>query len=158
MPGLNRKNSALCGPQPHADRLQHHLGGVLPRLGSQAHAAERVTGDAPHPAVDVAEMAAVETVEDPRGGGRAEIAMQSRHRSRLDRALPARAHRVLGAAAHGVDEWGELAEVVGAVGVAHDHVLAAHIRQCVDVGPAESSPGGLEDTCPALEGKLGGTV
>ena len=29
---------------------------------------------------------------------------------------------------------------------------------CVDVGPAEPSPGGLEDPCAALQSKLGGTV
>jgi hypothetical protein len=146
------------GPQPHADRLQHHLGGVLPRLGRQVHAAQRLTGDAPHPAVDVAEVTAVQTVQDPGRGWRAEVPMQSGHRSWLDRTLPARAHRVLGAAAHRVDEGRELAEVVGAVGVTHDHVLAAHVRQGVEVGAAESALGGLEDTRPASQSELGCAV
>src|ERR1700730_7830504 len=78
----------LGRPQPHADRLQHHLRGVLPRLRDQSHAAERLAGDTAHPAVDVAEMAAEETVEDPGRQWRAGALMQGGHRTGLDRALP----------------------------------------------------------------------
>jgi len=83
--------------------------------------------------------------------------MRSRHRSRLDRTFQTRAHRVLGAAAHGVDEWGELAEVVGAVGVAMITYLPRTYGSASSVGPAEPSPG-VSRPCAALQSKLGGTV
>ena len=51
---------------------------------------------------------------------RAEVAVQRRHRPRLDVAAEARAHDELGAAAELLDERRQLAEVVGAVAVAHE--------------------------------------
>ena len=85
---------------------------------------ERVPGDPAHAAVDVGEVAREEPVEDPRRDRRPEVAVQRRHRAGLDGAPQARAHDELVALAELLDERLELAEVVGAVGVAHDHVTA----------------------------------
>ena len=71
--------------ETHVHRLEHHLRRVLPRLASEPHADERVAGDAPHPAVDVGEVAAVEKVEDPGGHRRPEVAVRRGHRAWLDR-------------------------------------------------------------------------
>src|SRR5205807_1954997 len=89
----------------------------LPGLRLQAHALERGAGDAPHPAVDVREAAAVDDVEDPGRDRRAEVAVERRHRAGLDRPLPARPHHELVALAKARYEGGQLAEVVRAVGV-----------------------------------------
>ena len=56
---------------------------------------QRVARDPPHAAVDVGELAREQPVEDPGRDRRAEVLVQPRHRARLDRSLPARAHHVL---------------------------------------------------------------
>ena len=99
-------------------------------------------------------MAAVETVEDPRGERGAEVLVERRHGTWLDAALPPGAHRVLGAVAHRFDERRELAEVVGAVRVAHHDVLAANVGDGVDVGAAQPAAGGVQDPGSALQGQL----
>src|SRR4029453_6404936 len=104
------------------------------------------TGDASHPAMDVGEAASVDAVEDPGGDGRSDVSVQGRHRAGLDRARPARPHDELVALPEGPHEGAELAEVIGAVGVAHDHVAPADVWQRIDVCPAETAPWGLEDS------------
>ena len=65
--------------------------------------------------------------------------MQGRHRARLDVAAEARPHDELGAAAELLHEGRDVAKVVRAVAVAHEHVLAADERQRVEIGAAESA-------------------
>ena len=84
--------------------------------------------------------------------------MQRRHGAGRDRALEARAHDELGAGAERLDERPDLAEIVGAVGVAHDDEAAADERDRVDVGAAEAAPRHLEHAGAARLGDLGGAV
>jgi len=79
---------------------------------TQVHARERITRDAAHPAMDVGEAAAEHQVEDEGGDRRAEIAMQWRHRARLDRAFETRSNDELGAGAKRFDERRDLAKII----------------------------------------------
>jgi hypothetical protein len=108
--------------------------------------------------VDVREAAAVEEVQDPRRHGRAEVLVEPGHGSGLDRARPARPHHELVAGAELLHEGTEEAEVVRAVGVSHEEVLAADVRKRVDVRASEASSRRLQDARPVLERDLGRAI
>ena len=114
--------------------------------------------DAAHAAVDVGELAAEDDVQDPRRDRRAEVAVQRRHRAGLDVAAEARAHDELVAVAELLDERRELAEVVRAVAVAHDDVLAADVRERVDVRPTEAALRRRSTRAPRGERDLGRAI
>jgi len=78
--------------------------------------------------------------------GGTEIAVQAGHGARRNLALEARAHDELGAAPVGVDIRLDDAEIVGAVGVAHDDEAPTHVRYGVDIGAAETALRRLEHT------------
>ena len=81
--------------------------------------------------------------------------MQRRHRARLDVAAEPRAHDELGAGAELLHERRQLAEVVGAVAVAHQDVLAADVRQRVDVGAPEAALRRAQHARAARQRQLG---
>ncbi len=82
--------------------------------------------------------------------------MEERHRARLDRAPPARAHHELVALAEALDERAELPEVVGAVRIAHQDVAAADVGHGVDVRAPEPAARRLQDAGSVRERDLCG--
>jgi len=81
-----------------------------------------------------------EQVEDPREERVADVAMQPRHRARLDVVHPV-AHHQIGTGGQLLDEARNLGEVVGQVGVGHHHVFAASGGQTSQVGAPIAAPG-----------------
>ena len=148
----------LDRPQFHAHRLDHHLGGVFPGLRPDVHVLERCQGDPAHAAVDIGELGAVDQVKQEGGQRGAEIAVQGRHGTGLHRTPEARSHDVFIAFAEAFKERCDLAEVIGAIGVAHDHVTAPDDAQSVLIGPAQSPGGRLEDARALVERDLRGAV
>src|SRR5450759_1876538 len=108
--------------------------------------------------MDVGEVTAVHDVEDPCRNRGAEVAVQRRHRPRLDASLPSRPHHELIAFTKLLQERGQLPEVVGAVGVAHEDVLAANERERVDVGSAKPTARSPQHARSVLEGDLSGPI
>ena len=87
----------------------------------------------------------------------ADVLVQPGHRTGLDVVHPV-AHHELGTVVELSDEAGDLGEVVGEVGVAHDDVLAAGGSEAREVGGAVA-PAGLGDHVSAGGGRdLGGAV
>ena len=102
----------------------HHLGGELHPGRAQVELVEHVAAQRAHAAVGVAHAGAEEEVEQPGQQRVADVAVQPRHRSRLD--VPhAVAHHQLGAGVELADEARDLVEVVGQVGVGHHDVAPA---------------------------------
>src|ERR1017187_7988521 len=85
--------------------------------------------------------------------GCAEVAMQCRHRLWFDVAAESRAHDVLGPLAKLLDKRFDFAEVVGAIRVSHDDVLAADVRDGVDIGPAQAALGGFKTRAPPMRAR-----
>ncbi len=155
---LEEPDGDLFGAQVHVHRFEDHLGGVLPGLGAQIHPPERCLGDAAHAAVDVGEATAEDDVQDRGRHRRSEVAVERRHRPRLDEAGETRAHDELGAPPELLDERPKLAEVVGAVGVAHDHIAAADEGERIDVGAPEAPLGRAQHARAAGQRQLGRAV
>src|ERR1700682_2201651 len=108
--------------------------------------------------MDVREVAAVHQVEDPGCHGGTEVPMQGGHRSVLDASLPSRTHYELVSLAKLLQERGQLPEVVGAIGVAHQDVFAANEGECVDVRAAETAAGSLQYAGSMFAGDLSSPV
>ena len=81
----------------------------------------------------------IHDVQDPGRQRRSEIAVQRRHRAVFDGALEPGAHDELVARPEFLDERADLAEIIGAVRVAHQDVLPPDERDRVDIGPAETA-------------------
>ena len=139
-------------------RLQNHLGGVFPALRAQIHPLQRVARDAAHTAVNVGESTAEHQIEDARRKRGAEIAVQTRHGTRRDRSLEARTHDELGPGPVGVHIGLDDAEIVGAVGVAHDDKPPAQIGNGVDIGATKTAPRCPEHTGTFRQRDLGSAV
>ena len=155
---LEESDRHLGGAQLEVHRLEHHLRRILPGLRLQLEALQRIAGDPAHAAMDVGEVARVENVQDPGRDWRPQIAVQRWHRTGLDVAAEPRAHHELEPRAELLDECDQLAEVVRAVRVAHEHVLAADVRQGIDVGAAQAALGRLEHARAARQRDLPGPV
>ena len=91
--------------------------------------------NAAHAAVGVADAGAEEEVQDAGEHRVADVAVQPRHRARVDVVHPV-AHDELGARVELLDEARDLVEVVGQVGVGHDDVVAARGGEAGQVGAA----------------------
>jgi hypothetical protein len=90
--------------------------------------------------MDVREAAVVETVQDPGGHRRPQVAVVPRHGAGLDAPFPPRPHDELVAAPKALHEEPQLAKVVGAVSIAHQHVCTTDERKSVDIGLAKTPP------------------
>src|SRR5215813_5130990 len=104
--------------------------------------------------MDVREAARVEAVQDPGGDRSSEVPVERGHRPRLDVATESGTHDVLVALPELGDERTKLAEVVSAVGVAHDHERAADEGERIDVSPTQATSRRLEDPRPPRQGDL----
>src|SRR5712691_87419 len=87
----------------------------------------------------VGETTGVEEIQQPGRKGRTEILVERRHRARLDVTTKTRSHHVFLAAAETLYKRLEFTEVVRAICVAHQHVLAANERNCINVRSAQPS-------------------
>ena len=87
---------------------------------------------------------AEEQVEEARQQRVADVAVQPRHRARVDVVHAVADHQV-GAVLELGDEARDLVEVVGQVGVGHHDVLAARGREAGEVGAAVAAPRLVDD-------------
>ena len=71
--------------------------------------------------------------------------MQGGHRTLLNVSLETGAHDELISFAKSLNKAGDLAKIIGAVGVAHQDVWRADKRDRVDVGATESALGSFQD-------------
>ncbi len=102
--------------------------------------------------------AAIHKIENKGGERRSKIAVQRRHGAGLDRSFKTRAHHEFGAGAKGLDERPQLAEIVRAVGVAHNDEGATDEWHGVDVSAPEAALRRFEDTGAGCQRDLGGPV
>ncbi len=112
-----------------------HLRRELHAGGAQIEAGQDVAAQGPHPAVGVLDAGAEEEVQHAGEHRVAHVAVQPRHRARVDVVHPV-AHDHLGAAVQPLDEPGDVLEVVGEVGVEHHDVLALGRGEPGQVGAA----------------------
>ena len=147
-------NRRLGRPQAQTHRLDQHLRGVFPSLGLQPHRAQRRQRRTAHPAMDIGKMRAVNQIQNRARQGCAEVPMQRRHRAGFDSAGKARSHDELAALLKLLNKAAQFAEIIGAIGVAHQHVPAAHKGNRVDIGPSEPAPGRPEHACASGKGDL----
>ena len=121
-------------------RLDDHLAGELHAGALQVERRQDLPAEAAQAAVEVADRAGEEQAADEAQHRVAEVAVQEGHRAVLDAAAEAVAHDQVVAGPQALDEGFDVAEVVAAVGVAHDHVAAvggfeaAHQRRPVALG------------------------
>src|SRR5262249_12699161 len=113
---------------------------------------------APHPAMDVGEVAGKDGVQDPCRNRRSEIAVQRRHGSGLDVPAKARAHDEFRTGPKSLDERGKLPKIVRTVAISHQHVLSADERERVLIGATEAALRSSEHARPSAQGKLSGLV
>ena len=139
------------------DGPDHHLGGELHAGRAQVEPRQHVAPQRAHAAVRVADAGAEEDVEDAGEDRVADVAVQPRHRARVDVVHPV-AHDELGALVELLDEARDLAEVVREVGVAHHDVAAARGGEAGEVGAAVAAPRLVHDARAGRRGELGGAV
>ena len=111
---------------------------------AQVQARQHVAPQRAHAAVRVADAGAEEDVEDAREHRVADVAVQPRHRARVDLVHPV-AHDELGALVEVLDEARDLVEVVREVGVAHHDVAAAGGGEAGQVGAAVAAARLVDD-------------
>ena len=110
-----------------------------------------------HAAVGVADAGAEEEVEDAGEHRVADVAVQPRHRARLDVLHPV-AHHELRAVVELLDEARDVGEVVGQVGVGHHDVVAARRGEAGQVGAAVAAPRLEHDERAGVARDLGAAV
>src|SRR5262249_33057774 len=93
----------------------------------------------PHAAMDIGVLRAVDAIQEPGCDRRTEKPVQFWHGARLDVSRKPAAHDEVVSLVELVNEGLDVAEVVGEIAVAHDDVVAADVRQSVDVGSAQAS-------------------
>nr|BFE77248.1 hypothetical protein GCM10020092_105490 [Actinoplanes digitatis] len=152
---------------------RRHLGHVVAvqrgpddQLGRELHAghaqvevADAVAVEAADAAVEVAD--ALEPEEHPAQPGEhrvAQVAVQERHRALADAAAEPVAHDNVVPVAQALDERPELREVVGVVGVGHDHVAAAGLGDAGDQRGAVALAGRVHHPGAGADGYLLGAV
>ncbi len=121
---------------------------------AQVEPRQHVAPQRAHAAVGVADAGAEEDVEDAGQDRVADVAVQPRHRARVDVVHPV-AHHELGAVVELLDEARDLVEVVGQVGVGHDDVVAARGGEAGEVGAAVAAPRLVHDARAGRRGELG---
>ena len=141
----------LGDPQVLLGGPDHHLRGELHAGRAQVQARQHVAAQRAHAAVGVADAGAEEEVEQAGEDRVADVAVQPRHRARLD-VVHAVADHQLGALFELRDEARDLVEVVGQVGVGHHDVAAARGGEAGEVGAAVAAPALVHD---ARAGALG---
>lgn len=99
----------------------------MPR-GAGRNPLERLAGEPPHPAVEVADRRLMKPARDPGKHRIAKVSVERRHGARLDPAGKPVAHDQIGPVLERVDKVIELAPVIGIIGIGHDEVLAARRR------------------------------
>ena len=147
----------LADVEPLLGGADHHLGGELHARRAQVEARQDVAADAAHAAVRVAHAGAEEEVEDARQDRVADVAVQPRHRARLDVRHAVADHHV-GAVVEPLDEARDLGEVVRQVGVGHHDVLAARRAEAGQIGAAVAALGLVDDARSGRRGELGAAV
>src|SRR3954452_2929482 len=138
-------------------RPDHHLGGELHPCGAQVELRQDVASQRAHAAVRITHPGLEEEVQDPAEDRVADVAVQPRHRARLDVVHPV-THHQLRAVVEMLDEARDLAEVVGQVGVAHDDVLAASGAEARQVGGAVAAARLVHDARAGLGREARGVV
>ena len=124
---------------------------------AQVQPRQHVAAQRAHAAVRVADAGAEEDVEDAGQDRVADVAVQPRHRARVDVVHPV-AHDELGALVEVLDEARDLAEVVREVGVGHHDVAAARGGEAGQVGAAVAAPRLVDDPRAGRGGQLGAAV
>src|SRR6185437_14700456 len=105
-------------------RLDHHLASELHPGRLQVERHHDVPAEPAQPAVEVADLAAEEQPADEAEHRVAQVLVQRRHGPRRDPAPEPVAHHQVRALAQFVNKGHQVGEIIGIVGVAHDHVLA----------------------------------
>ncbi len=104
----------------------------------------RSRAERPHAAVGVVDAGAEQQVQKPGEQRIADVAVQPRHRARLDVLHPVADHHV-GAGLQLGQEARDLLEVVGEIGVGHDDVAAPRDGEAGQVGAAVAALGLVDD-------------
>src|SRR5215469_15283111 len=134
--------------------LHDHLGGKLHASRPQFHPAERIQGEAPQAAIEVANWALKEYPSDGRQSRCANPPVLPWHGPRLDAALKPVPYDQVISLSQFLDEGQKAREIVAIVGIAHDDVLAACVRTAIKEGcsiapdwdmddPGTTSPGNI---------------
>lgn len=111
----------LGDAQPRQGRLDHHFAGELHACRSQPETENSLSSKAPQPTVKIAAGTGEKQPPQARQQRIAQVAMEKRHGTPGDAAAKAVAHDQLPPLAKPLDELVEIGEIVGVVGVGHDH-------------------------------------
>src|SRR5205085_3617250 len=104
--------------------------------------------------MNVRVTAPVDPVQNPGRERRAKIAMQSRHLSYHNTAAKSASHDKLRALPESFDEKGNLPEIIGEVGVAHNNPLSADVTGRVDISAAQAALRSAQDFTSMRENGL----
>src|ERR1700730_4391335 len=88
----------------------------------------------------------------------ADVPVRERHRPRGDTALEAVAHHEIGAVAQLDQEWHQIGEIIGLVGIAHDDVLTARRLDSAQESRAIAARRNWHESGALSHGDLAGTV
>ena len=138
--------------------LDDHLGGELHPGGLEPQVEDALPVEAAQAAVEVPDAGAEEQLADAGQDGVAQILVQRGHGAGGDAALEPVAHDEVVAFAQLLHEGGQGGEVVGVVGVSHDHEAAARGGDTADEGGAVAARRHRDDTCTRLACNVLGTV
>src|SRR5690242_10210337 len=99
-------------------------------------------------------MTGINHVQNPGGNWSSEVLMKRRHCTRFDRTSKSGPHDEFKSLMKFFNKGFQIPEVIGAVAIPHNHVLAANKRKSINVSASQSSFRSFEDSGSLLDGNL----
>ena len=156
---VRRKGGGDFGDmQAHQAGLDHHFTGEFHARGAEIHALHALLSEGAHATVKIAAGGAEEEPADPGKQRIAKVTMQKGHGMVADATMKPIAHNQVGAGSQLFQKSRKVADVIAAVAVGHENVVAARRANSTTQGASVSLFRHFDDASPFGAGNLLGAV